>query len=504
MCNIVSRNSGVLLHIASLPGKYGIGQLGKSAHAFVDFLSEAGQTYWQVLPLVPTGYGDSPYQSVSTTAGSEYFIDLDELIKDGLLDETEVKNSITSRNSGIDYENLFGTRYGVLRKAFDKFDVGDKAFASFVRKGEYADYALFRAIKETQGCRSWNTWDDGLKFRDKQALSAFKRKHKREILFWQWAQFTFFKQWEALKSYANKKGIKFIGDMPIYVAYDSVECWMHPDMVKLGEDLNPVAVAGCPPDAFSDTGQLWGNPVYDWEYMREDGYNWWKNRLRKCFEIYDVVRIDHFRGFDRYWEIPYGDRTAQGGKWVDGPSATLFAEIEKSLGKMDVIAEDLGILDDSARAMFDKVGYPGMKVLQFAFDSGDGNEYLPHNYKSDNCIVYTGTHDNDTLMGFIKSLGDRRECFRSALIRELERMELSVNVDSDEQMCEAVIELGLASRAKLAVIPMQDWLKIGGEGRINMPGSLTTENWSYRISPDYADSALAEKMRSLTDKYNRT
>ncbi len=500
----MTKHSGVLLHIASLPGKYGIGSLGKEAHDFVDFLARSGQSLWQVLPLVPTGYGDSPYQSACTTAGSEYFIDLEYLVKDGLLSKSEIKPFETSPDSRIDYENLFNTRFEILHKAFDRFDTEDKSFASFLRRGEYSDYALFRAIKETQGHRAWSTWEEGLKFRDKRTIAAFKRTHKRDILFWQWAQFTFFKQWQSLKSYANKKNIKLVGDMPIYVAYDSVECWTHPEMVKLDENLNPTVVAGCPPDAFSETGQLWGNPVYDWEYMKADGYYWWKARLKKCFEIYDIVRIDHFRGFDRYWEIPFGDKTAKGGKWVDGPSSAIFEEIERSCGKMDVIAEDLGILDDSAREMFAKVGYPGMKVLQFAFDSGDGNEYLPHNYKSDNCVVYTGTHDNDTLMGYIGMLGDRKEWFVSEVRAELERMKLSFKVESDEDVCDAIIALGMASKAKICIIPMQDWLKIGGEGRINLPGTLSTENWSYRIPQKYNDPALAIKMREITSAYGRS
>ncbi len=499
----MSRHSGILLHIASLSGQYGVGTLGKAAYDFVDFLCSAGQDRWQVLPLVPTGYGDSPYQSVCTTAGSEYFIDLETLASEGLLSAEELGECLTAPASRIDYKKLFDTRFEVLKKAFARFDIDDKDFVSFVRRGEYKDYALFRAIKETQGLRAWNTWDEGLKFRDKSALASFKRAHKREILFWQWTQYTFFRQWQALKRYANSRGVKLIGDMPIYIAYDSVECWMHPETVKLGEDLNPTVVAGCPPDAFSATGQLWGNPVYNWERMRADGYAWWKSRLKKCFEIYDIVRIDHFRGFDRYWEIPFGDKTAEFGKWAEGPSSALFAEIEKSFGKMDVIAEDLGILDDSARAMFAEVGYPGMKVLQFAFGSDDGNEYLPHNYSSDNCVVYTGTHDNDTLLGYIRSLGGGRDWFVGSLRRELEKMGLNASTETDEDICDAVIELAMASRASTAIMPMQDWLKIGGEGRINMPGTLSTDNWSYRIPEDYAQPALAEKMRALAVKYGR-
>ena len=498
----MNRSCGILLHIASLPCKYGIGALGKPARDFVDYLAAGGQTYWQVLPLVPTGYGDSPYQSCCAYAGSEYFIDLDILASQGLLTAEELAACETDMSCRVDYAGLFNTRFDVLRKAFSRFDAG-KDFEEFAEKGMFSDYALYRALKDAHGQKPWIEWEENYRFRDPSALAAFAAAHKTDLLFWEWTQYEFFRQWQELKTYANGRGIGIIGDMPIYVAYDSVECWTRPELVKLDERLVPAVVAGCPPDAFSATGQLWGNPVYDWERMAADGFAWWKNRLQRCFEIYDVVRIDHFRGFDRYYEIPFGETTAVGGHWAQGPSSAMFGEIENCFGKMEVIAEDLGELDDSAREMFRTVGYPGMKVLQFAFGSGDGNEYLPHNYTSDNCIAYTGTHDNDTLLGFISKLGDRKEDFRAALGRELAAMGQQADITNDEKMTDAIIALCYISKAKCAIIPLQDWLKIGGEGRINMPSTLSTDNWSYRVPAGYAEIAGPEVLRALAAEYNR-
>lgn len=499
----VKRSSGVLLHIASLPGKYGIGQLGKEAYEFADFLSRAGQSYWQVLPLVPTGYGDSPYQSFCSVAGNEYFIDLDALAADGLLTKEELDECVTPPSSRINYEWLYKTRYDVLRKAFSRFDGSDKGFADYVAKGEYADYALFRAIKDSRGGKPWYEWEDPLKFRYDSAIDEFKEAHKSDILFWQWAQYEFSRQWNKLLNYAHSVGIKIIGDVPIYIAYDSSECWTRPALVKLDSSRRPVSVAGCPPDAFSETGQLWGNPVYDWERMKENGYAWWKARMKKVLSLCDVVRIDHFRGFEKYYEIPYGETTAVNGRWSIGPGAEFFRELERSIGKMEVIAEDLGTLDDAARAMFAEVGYPGMKVLQFAFGSDESNEYLPHNYKDENCFAYTGTHDNDTLLGFISKLGEERAHFGAMLAEECKRLGLPAPGETDSEMCDSVIELCYSSVAECAIIPLQDWLKIGEEGRINMPSILSAENWSYRVPAEYATSAVETRMKELSVKCGR-
>ena len=499
----MKRSSGVLLHIATLPGKYGIGQLGKEAYAFADFLSRAGQSRWQVLPLVPTGYGDSPYQSFCSVAGNEYFISLDRLYENGLLTGAELKKCETPLSSRIDYEDLYHTRYKVLRKAFSRFDRTDASFAEYIKKGEYADYALFRSLKDAHGGRPWNEWEEEFKFRHEDAIAEFSAEHEDDILFWQWAQFEFDREWSELKSYANGLGIEMIGDVPIYIAYDSSECWTRPSLVKLDASRTPVTVAGCPPDAFCETGQLWGNPVYDWERMKEDGWSWWKARMKKVLSLYDIVRIDHFRGFEKYYEIPFGEDTAVNGRWTVGPGAEFFRELERSLGKMEVIAEDLGALDDAAREMFAEVGYPGMKVLQFAFGSGEDNEYLPHNYKVDNCFAYTGTHDNDTLLGFIRKLGDGYPAFRNAVIKELETLGLPLPGEKDEEMCDSIIEMCYSSVAECAIIPLQDWLKIGDEGRINMPSVLSAVNWSYRIPADYASAALEKKMKELSEKYGR-
>lgn len=491
------------MHIATLPGKYGIGQLGEEAYAFADFLSRAGQSYWQVLPLVPTGYGDSPYQSFCSVAGNEYFISLDKLAAQGLLTQAELKKCVTPLSSRINYEELYYTRYKVLRKAFSRFDKSDAEFTEYVKKGEYADYALFRAIKDSKGGKPWYEWEDSLKFRYEDAIKAFADAHETDILFWQWAQFEFSRQWSAFRDYVHGKGIKIIGDVPIYIAYDSSECWTQPSLVKLDSSRRPVAVAGCPPDAFCETGQLWGNPVYDWERMKENGWSWWKARMKKVLSLCDVVRIDHFRGFEKYYEIPYGDETAVNGKWMPGPGTEFFRELERSVGKMEVIAEDLGALDDAARAMFAEVGYPGMKVLQFAFGSDEDNEYLPHNYKDSNCVSYTGTHDNDTLLGFINKLGEDRETFRSSLCDELKKLDLPLPGETDEEMCDSIMEMCYSSIAECAIIPMQDWLKIGEEGRINLPSVLSATNWSYRIPADYATDELAGRMKALSVKYDR-
>lgn len=499
----MERSSGILLHIASLPTGYGIGQLGREAYEFVDFLECAGQSYWQVLPLVPTGYGDSPYQSAGSSAGNEYFIDLTSLAARGLLTKSELKGQATEASSRIDYERLFYSVVPLLKKAFARFDKSDKNFCTFVENGEYSEYSTFRAIKEHFGHVSWQEWPQEYRFRDGETLARFKKDHADDILFWQWCQFEFFAEWAALKAYANGKGIKIIGDMPIYVACDSVECWSRTELFQLDENLTPAVVAGCPPDYFSADGQLWGNPVYNWDVMKADGYKWWIDRLSACFKQFDVVRIDHFRGFDRYFVIPQGAENARTGEWRQGPSSAMFEEIERVTGKLPVIGEDLGLLDDSARAMFAKVGYPGMKILEYAFDD-PSNDYLPHNYKTENCVVYPGTHDNDTLVGFLDSMSwDERNTFRAAVLAEYAALGLTAEIENTDQLRAAVVRLGYESKAALVIVQLQDFLGIGGEGRINEPSTLSLKNWSYRIPKDYAAGGLAEAIRKLTKDTNR-
>ncbi len=500
------RNSGILLHIATLPGDYGIGSFGRQAYAFADFLKSSGQRFWQILPLVPTGYGDSPYQSCCSYAGNEYFIDLDTLTGRGLLTAEETASAATETDSRIDYARLFFERSALLKKAFSRFDTSDGEFAAFLKRGEYRDYAFFRTIKEHFGHIEFTGWPAEFKYRDPAALARFEEEHCSDILFWQWAQFEFDRQWQSLKSYVNGLGIEIIGDIPIYVSRDSVECWTRPELFKLDKDLHPVLVAGCPPDYFSRLGQLWGNPIYDWERMEKEDFAWWRERMEKVGRLYDVVRIDHFRGFDRYYEIPASDGTAVNGVWSRGPGARLFERLRESIGETKIIAEDLGELDESCMKMLMEVGYPGMKILSFAFDSDETNSYLPSNYTDGNSVVYTGTHDNDTLMSLIGSLGDRHAAFAEAVADELERNGMEMPLSSDGEIADAIIALAMNSKADLAIIPVQDWLKTGGEGRINFPSTLSPLNWSYRINPSQLTDSLSRRIAELTEKsgrYNR-
>ena len=393
------RKCGVLMPVASLPSRFGIGGFSKEAYDFVDFLEQGGQSLWQILPLGPTGYGDSPYQSFSTFAGNPYYISLDALIEDGLLTEEECEAADYGDNPDyINYEKIYNTRFALLRKAFAGTDVDqDEKYQKFVADNAawLKDYAMYMAIKDSLGGIAWIEWDEDIRLRRPSAMAHYEELLKDDIAFYSYLQYLFATQWAQLKAYANKKGIQIIGDIPIYVAFDSADTWANPELFQLDEENIPTAVAGCPPDAFSATGQLWGNPLYRWDYHEKTGFAWWIRRLEYCFTIYDVVRIDHFRGFDEYWAIPYGDPTAEFGRWEKGPGYALFAAMKKALGNREVIAEDLGFLTPSVLKLVKKSGYPGMKVLQFAFDSREESDYLPHNYTK-NCVVYTGTHDNDT------------------------------------------------------------------------------------------------------------
>ena len=404
------RASGILMGISSIPSKYGIGCFSKEAYDFVDQLEKAGQQYWQILPLGPTGYGDSPYQSVSTFAGNPYFIDLEELIKKELLTKEECEAcDWGGSESYVDYEKMYLSRYKLLRKAYEKADLKTNPdYAEFLKeeKDWLQDYCLFMAIKNEQKGICWIDWPEELKDRHSKAVKEAEKELAEEIEFYRFQQYCFTTQWRKLKAYANKKGISIIGDVPIYVALDSSDAWANPEMLQFDEDYDPKAVAGCPPDAFSATGQLWGNPLYDWKALKKDGYGWWVQRMTHCMELYDVVRIDHFRGFDEYYAIPYGDKTAERGKWEKGPGMDLFHTLDKKIKDLRVIAEDLGFLTESVLEMLKESGYPGMKVLEFAFDSRDSgcaNDYLPHNYPV-NSVAYTGTHDNETIVGWWSSI----------------------------------------------------------------------------------------------------
>ncbi|WP_195238861.1 4-alpha-glucanotransferase [Romboutsia sp. 1001285H_161024_C4] len=491
------RRSGMLLPISSLPSKYGIGSFSKEAYDFVDILEKTGQSLWQILPLGPTGYGDSPYQSFSTFAGNPYFIDLDELVKEGLLSEEECNSyDWGSNNEYIDYEKIYLSRFKILKKAYERSNISkNKIFKAYCEKNKWwlHDYALYMSIKDYFGSKSWIEWDDDIRSRKEEAILKYEEKLKDDIVFYKYQQYLFTKQWSKLKAYANKRGISIIGDIPIYVALDSSDTWANPELFQLDKDCIPTAVAGCPPDSFSKTGQLWGNPLYYWEYHKYTDYEWWIKRIEYSFKLYDVVRIDHFRGFDEYYAIPYGEKTAINGSWEKGPGLDLFKYIKGKLGDVEIIAEDLGFLTESVKQLLKDTGYPGMKILQFAFDSREESDYLPHNYEK-NCIVYTGTHDNSTIRDWYKEISpqDKRMC---------------VNYMNNKYTRESIIHwdficLAMRSVANTCIIPVQDYLGLGNEARINVPSTLG-DNWKWRMKPNCFSNNLIKKIRMLTKVYGR-
>lgn len=492
------RASGILLPVASLPSRYGIGCFSKEAYEFVDRLEEAGQSYWQILPLGPTGYGDSPYQSFSTFAGNPYFIDLETLVKEGLLTEEECDACDFGDNAEyIDYEKIYLSRFKVLRKAFERF-AADDVYDAFVSENGYwlEDYALCMAIKDALGGISWSEWPAELKDREEAALNQKREELAEEIAFYKFQQFMFLKQWKALKAYANEKGIRIIGDIPIYVAFDSADTWANPVLFQFDEDNQPKAVAGCPPDAFSATGQLWGNPLYKWDYHKSTGYAWWLLRLAHVFKLYDTVRIDHFRGFDEYYSIPFGDQTAERGHWEKGPGMDLFWKVREALGEKPVIAEDLGYVTDSVRELVRDSGFPGMKVLEFAFDSRDSgcaNDYLPHNYPV-NSVAYTGTHDNETLAGWWGSISKDEQ--------KLTREYLCDTYTPEAELNKPLISLIMRSAAKWCVIPMQDYLGLDNKCRMNTPSTVGT-NWKWRIRKNQLSVKLQKEIYAVTLRYGR-
>ncbi|MBQ8301475.1 MAG: 4-alpha-glucanotransferase [Clostridia bacterium] len=487
------RKSGILLHISSLPSDYGIGTMGKEAYKFVDFLKSAKQTLWQILPVGPTSYGDSPYQSFSTNAGNPYFIDLDTLCEEGLLKKTDYsKIKWGTDTKRTDYEAIYNNRFKVLRKAFDNFKTGDLTeFNDFLQKNErwISNYALFMSIKDAMEGKSWLEWDDGLRKRDSHSLWEFKSTHEDDVMFWEFFQFKFFEQWDKLKEYANENGISIIGDIPIYVALDSAEVWVYPDLFELDEDLMPTAVAGCPPDAFSPTGQLWGNPLYNWEKHKEFGYNWWIDRIKSATTLYDIVRIDHFRGFEGYYSIPYGHETAENGKWLKGPGMDLFNAVKNELGDLPIIAEDLGFLTEDVHKLLKNSGFPGMKVLEFAFDPREESNYLPHTY-TQNSVVYVGTHDNNTVNGWIKELDKDTLAFCKKYL------------NADDDLVWKLIKTAMASVSETAIIQMQDYLELGEEARMNIP-SISGGNWQWRMNKKALTKKLAEKIADITRTYGR-
>ncbi|HEX2986271.1 MAG TPA: 4-alpha-glucanotransferase [Caproiciproducens sp.] len=491
------RASGILMPIFSLPSEFGIGCFSKEAYRFVDQLKESGQSYWQILPLGPTSYGDSPYQSFSTFAGNPYFIDLESLIEEGLLTRAECESFDFGDNQQyIDYEKIYLSRFKILKKAYDRSNFrDDKSYRKFEKKNSFwlKDYALYMAVKRHFGEISWNQWDEDIRLRNPKAIENYEKELVDEIDFFKYMQFVFSEQWRKLKDYANKNNVKIIGDIPIYVAFDSADSWSHPELFQFDAERNPKLVSGCPPDAFSLTGQLWGNPVYDWAYHKKTSYEWWIQRISYCFELYDVVRIDHFRGFDKYYAIPFGAPTAEHGKWRKGPGIELFRQLSKKIQNMNIIAEDLGFLTDSVRKLVKDSGYPGMKVLEFAFDSREESDYLPHNYNS-HCVVYTGTHDNDTVQGWYRTICD-------------EDRQLSIEYMGNEKtdLCDIhwdFIRLALSSVADLAIIPIQDYLGLGSEARINQPSTIGN-NWKWRLQNGQITDELLAKIGRMTALYGR-
>ena len=491
------RASGILMPVFSLPGPYGIGTLGDEAFAFVDFLAAAKQTYWQILPMGPTGYGDSPYQSFSTFSGNPYYIDLEALIQDGLLTRDECRKiDFGDDPESVDYEKLYNGRYILLRKAFERSDVSNQSsYCSFMQDNKewIEDYCLFMAIKDHFSGKAWYEWPEDIRSRKEQALDHYQQMLQDEIAFHKYMQYMFFRQWNQLRTYANAHGVRIIGDIPIYVALDSSDVWVHPELFQLDEDRNPVAVAGCPPDGFSAIGQLWGNPLYDWEYHRSTGYAWWISRMKHCFRLYDVVRIDHFRGFDEYYSIPFGDVTAENGTWEKGPGMDLFHTLDKKIKDLRVIAEDLGFLTESVLEMLKESGFPGMKVIQFAFDPNGGSAYLPHNYP-ENSVVYTGTHDNDTTRGWYHSTDKATRDFAKEYMN-------AQRLDEDDLAWD-FIRLAMSSKANLCVTPMQDLLNLDGKARINVPSTLGG-NWTWRMEKGQFDEETVKRLKRMTWLYER-
>ncbi len=486
--------------VSSLPSPYGIGTLGKAAYRFVDFLHGAGIGLWQVLPLLPTSYGDSPYQSCAANALNPYLIDLDLLAEEGLLKAEEYISLDWGTNPRrVDYSKLYALRTKVLRSAFSRFDRNGGAWREFLAEGKYRGFALFMALKEKFGGAPYTEWGEYAEY-DEAVASAFEAAHRDDAEFWQFTQFLFLRQWKALKEYANGRGVEIMGDMPIYLSRDSVEMWQdRRSLFLIDGEGNPAVQAGVPPDAFSDTGQLWGNPVYDWAKMKRNGYAWWKNRIRESLELYDWVRIDHFIGFVRYYCIPEGMRDARCGEWRTGPGAELFRGLEHA----KIVAEDLGLVTDEVRAAIAQTGYPGMKILQHAFGGDADCEHKPSNY-GENLVVYTGTHDNETLYQRVSATkGDAKKIMKADLKRECALAGVRAKTRTDGQICDSILRLLYASRAKIVVLPLQDALHTGKEGRINLPATVSAENWSYRFTESDFSKKLQRKLLGLAVKSGR-
>lgn len=488
------RTSGILMHITSLPGPYGVGTMGAQAYDFVDFLKAAGQSFWQILPLTPTGYGDSPYQSCSAFAGNYYLIDLTALVRGGLLREEELQRiHWCDREDRADFGLLYENRLKVLRLAYGRFP-GSEKFDGFCRANAdwLSDFGLYMALKDRYQGKPWYEWEPGIRFRDPDAVWKARHELGEEIRFYYFLQYLFHDQWQALHRYALENGIRIIGDVPIYVPLDSVDVWTSPELFQLDKSLTPVLVAGVPPDGFTADGQLWGNPLYRWDRMAGDGYAWWIRRLRAAGSLYDTVRLDHFRGFSSYWAVPYGAPNAKDGKWLPGPGLPFIRAIQKALPDLQIIAEDLGYLTPEILKLRDASGYPGMKVLEFAFDAKEPSDYLPHNYTS-NSVCYIGTHDNMTMRQWLDTADEKTRQYAWEYM----------NLSAEEGPVWGAIRTAFASVSQLCVVQMQDFLNLGQEARMNFPGTVSGDNWTWRMKDRSTSPELSAAIRRLTKLYGR-
>ena len=492
----MQRSAGILLPISSLPSPYGIGCFSQEAYDFVDWLKEAGQTYWQILPLGVTSYGDSPYQSFSAFAGNPYFISLDALVEEGVLTAAECKKANFGRKADdIDYSRLYTERGRLLRLAYSRSDIGhNEAFTAFCEKNKWwlDDFALFMAVKDRFEGKPWIEWAEDIRLRWGNAMDYYRRELYFDIEFQQYLQYQFYRQWNQLKTYANERGIQLIGDIPIYVAMDSADVWTHSDLFELDERKKPIHVAGVPPDCFSEDGQRWGNPLYRWKRMKRDHYAWWYQRMKANAALYDVIRIDHFIGIVNYWSIPASCPTAVEGEWRKGPGRHLTKVIRKATKGSDIIAEDLGIVSDKVRALINETGWPGMKILEFAFDGDASNEYLPHQYKNTNCLVYGGTHDNQTLLGYYGNKSDK----------ELKFMMNYLHIKRVSQIPKAMLRAAYASIADTVIFQMQDILELDDTARMNEPSTVGT-NWRWRMQPGAFDGKKIKMLRKMCKLYAR-
>ena len=502
------RASGILFHPTSLPNDFGIGDLGKTAYQFVDFLERAKQTYWQILPLGPTGYGDSPYQCFSAFAGNTNLISPEILLEEELLTEDEINEKPDFPADRVDFGKVIEWKNNLLKKAYERF----RLTTSVTLRGSFEtfsqqvadwldDYALFRAIKQTQDQKLWLEWETPLRMREENALLEAHEKLLDEIQAQKFYQFLFFKQWTRLKNYANGKGIKIVGDVPIFISLDSADVWCNPQEFKLNEDLSPKVVAGVPPDYFSKTGQLWGNPIYNWDKMRSDGFDWWTRRVSFTLKTVDIIRVDHFRGFAASWEVPGGDKTAENGRWVNVPGKELFRTLKNNLGELPVMAEDLGVITPDVEELRDEFNFPGMRILQFAFGGDTANIDLPHNYIK-NCVAYTGTHDNDTTVGWFNSQAGKGSTRDAGEISREHDFCLKYLDSGGEEIHWNFIRAVWASVANTAITPMQDILGLGNDARMNLPAS-TSGNWNWRCEAGCFSEDYAERLKDLTEIYGR-